>query len=87
MQSTPSLNDRAIALHAAAFASDPFAAARMSLFLRNGTDRADKVREEALRIINDRKQRIDADFKAWCGKLGMTPGQAWAKQHQQQEAA
>ena len=75
--------ERAAALHAEAHKSDPFAYARMKRTLLSGHDQVAKVIEDANRILTTNRERVEADFKAWIKKLGMTPGQAWAQQRSQ----
>jgi hypothetical protein len=48
----------AIALHAEANKSDPFAAKRMAMTLRNRNDKPKEVHAEATRLIENRQARI-----------------------------
>jgi cellulase/cellobiase CelA1 len=48
----------AIDLHAEANKSDPFAAKRMAMTLRNRNDKPKEVAEEAQRLLNNRTARI-----------------------------
>jgi hypothetical protein len=48
----------AIALHAEANKSDPFAAKRMAMTLRNRNDKPKEVAEEAKRLLDNRQARI-----------------------------
>jgi predicted DNA binding CopG/RHH family protein len=55
----------AIALHAEANKSDPFAAKRMAMTLRNRNDKPKEVAAEAQRIIDARAASVKKSFAEW----------------------
>lgn len=55
----------AAALHAEANKSDPFAARRVMLHMERRLVSARDVSVDAIKILKDRRARIEADFKMW----------------------
>jgi hypothetical protein len=59
------LHEQAARLHAEANPTDPFAYARMSLYLRRGFEDVKQVKEDALKAINIRTMARKEQEKKW----------------------